>query len=624
MNQFRRGCALALCASVAALGGFPTLASATPVVAITEFSSGISGNPGQIVTGPDGNLWFTELNARIGRVTPAGAVQEFSAGITAGANPADITAGSDGALWFTEATHPKIGRITIGGVVTEYGGISGNPYSIAAGPDGALWFTEDTVGGKIGRITTSGAVTEFPAPLATGSTSIVAGSDGNLWYAGSDGIVRMTTTGVSTDFNTGIGAANAPTRVTLGPDGNVWFTESSGHIGRVTPRGVLTIYTAGLSAGSEPLGIFARSDGALWFTERAGNRIGRIATSGIITEYSAGISAGAGPQEITIGPNNDLWFTESQGMRVARGVVSGGLVTGPTTTPEIRLSGPDRMGTAVAVSHVEYPTAGSAHGVVLADALNFTDALAGAPLAVALNGPMLLTGPASLNSVTEAEIKRVLPVGEVVTLLGGTAAISNAVAVRLRTDGYVVQRDAGANRFSTAVAIADLIGTPSCVFLADGISFADALSAGAAAVHVGGVVLLTDGSILPAATSGYLAAHPGRPVYAVGGVAALASPKSTPVVGSDRYATSVAVASRFFAVPTSAGLVDGFAFPDALAGDVETGSHNGPILLVAPTVLPPSVQAYLTAASKVATLDVYGGVNAVAEAVAVAAANATG
>src|ERR1019366_3520028 len=52
----------------------------------------------------------------------------------------------------------NIGRITTSGSVTEYPVAAPNS-SITTGPDGALWFTEFG-GNKIGRITIGGAVTE--------------------------------------------------------------------------------------------------------------------------------------------------------------------------------------------------------------------------------------------------------------------------------------------------------------------------------------------------------------------------------------------------------------------------------------------------------------------------------
>ena len=84
---------------------------------MTEFSAGISpgANLTGITTGPDGNLWFSELSGdRVGRITPSGAVTEYSAGITNGAGPEGITAGPDGAMWFTERFIDGIGRITTG------------------------------------------------------------------------------------------------------------------------------------------------------------------------------------------------------------------------------------------------------------------------------------------------------------------------------------------------------------------------------------------------------------------------------------------------------------------------------------------------------------------------------
>src|SRR5882757_2016183 len=70
---------------------------------ITEFRLPTADStPEGITAGPDGNLWFAEQAGRIGRITPAGVVTEFSNGITADSRPFAITAGPDGNLWFTE------------------------------------------------------------------------------------------------------------------------------------------------------------------------------------------------------------------------------------------------------------------------------------------------------------------------------------------------------------------------------------------------------------------------------------------------------------------------------------------------------------------------------------------
>jgi probable HAF family extracellular repeat protein len=279
-----------------------------------------------------------------------------------------------------------------------------------------------------------------------------------------------------------------------------------------------------------------------------------------------------------------------------------------------RIAGPDRITTAVAVSEDSYP-AGGAGAVVLATATNYPDALVGAPLAAAKNAPLLLTQGATLPAATFAEIKRLLPAGGTVYLLGGTAVVPATIATELSTAGYQVIRYSGATRYATAVAVAGALGNPSTVLLASGTNFPDALAAGPAAAHVHGVVLLTDSTTTPAATAAYLSSS-AHTVYAIGGPAAAADPKATPLAGSDRYATAAAVAVQFFPSPTFVGIATGLAFPDALSGGAQLGHLGGPLLLTATDNVPSATSTYRasTRASVVST-HVYGGTSAIDDSV---------
>jgi putative cell wall-binding protein len=82
--------------------------------------------------------------------------------------------------------------------------------------------------------------------------------------------------------------------------------------------------------------------------------------------------------------------------------------------PVTRLAGGDRVATAIAISQNTFPAAGSAKAVVLTAAYAFPDALAGAPLAAAKDGPVLLTDPGLLTRATLTEIERVAPTGSTV------------------------------------------------------------------------------------------------------------------------------------------------------------------------------------------------------------------
>jgi hypothetical protein len=245
-----------------------------------------------------------------------------------------------------------------------------------------------------------------------------------------------------------------------------------------------------------------------------------------------------------------------------------------------RLAGANRDATAEAVSRAEFPTAGSAKTVVVASDADFPDALAGGPLAAANGGPLLITPPGGLPSDVTAEIRRVLPTGGKVYVLGGPQAVSATVDGQLQSGGYQETRLQGSDRYGTATAIAGAMGSPSTVLEVTGIGFADALAAGPAAASTNGAILLTNGSVQAPATAAYLGAHPGTR-YAVGGPAAQADPSATPIAGPDRYATALAVAGSFFTAPTTLGFAVGTGFADALSGGAALGK-TGPLLLVPP------------------------------------------
>ena len=254
--------------------------------------------------------------------------------LPAGGNPSGITAGPDGNVWFTvtDSQHfnGSIGRITPGGVLTQFPLLYPAPSFIVTGPDGNLWFTQDdgcdNGFSSIGRITPAGVMTAFPQPFCRSLGDIAVGSDGNLWFTWNSynppfaaGISRMTLAAVVTEFP----LPNYSGGIAAGPDGAIWFTEGNplgnpsgpnavDRIGRITTGGVISEFA--LPAGSAPAGIVTGPDGNLWFTETSGNKIGRITPLGTVTEFPVP-TAGSRPLYITSGPDGNLWFTEETGNR---------------------------------------------------------------------------------------------------------------------------------------------------------------------------------------------------------------------------------------------------------------------------------------------------------------------
>lgn len=270
-------------------------------------------------------------------------------------------------------------------------------------------------------------------------------------------------------------------------------------------------------------------------------------------------------------------------------------VVTPAADPVWRLAGDDRMMTAVALSRDSYPS-GGAGAVVLSRSDSYADALAGTPLAVARNAPLLLTGQSGLDSRTRTEVQRVLGPGRTVHLLGGTFAIGLEVERELVGLGYVVVRYTGEDRFATAVAVADRgLGNPTTLLLATGTDFRDALVAGAAASTAGAAVLLTGGTSMHPATAAYVATRPTARRYAVGGPAVSADPTARPIAGADYVETSRKVAEAFFTAPTTVAVATVANFPDALGGGAHIGRKRAPLVLTDPHSLSPTIGAYLSA-----------------------------
>ena len=276
--------------------------------------------------------------------------------------------------------------------------------------------------------------------------------------------------------------------------------------------------------------------------------------------------------------------------------------TVPLNTNVIRLSGRDRIETAIEVSRRRV----SADRVVIATTRTFADALVGGPLAANVSGPVLLTGPDGLDPRVAAELQRLGATRAIV--LGGPAALSPAVEDALGRLGVASLRIAGADRYETAAMVADAIGPSDTVLVASGTRFPDALSAGA----LGLPVLLTDRDVLPEASRLRLA---DRNVVVVGGAAAVAPgvvPETLRLAGDDRYATSAAVADWGTAegryLDDGVVVTRGDDYADALVG----GPLRLPLLLVGRDSLDasPATRDWLVAHAPIDPAVVLGGSSA--------------
>ncbi|MFC5290744.1 cell wall-binding repeat-containing protein [Actinokineospora guangxiensis] len=326
----------------------------------------------------------------------------------------------------------------------------------------------------------------------------------------------------------------------------------------------------------------------------------------------------------------------------------------------LRYPGSDRYQTAMCVSATTWADHGAdekpefkAAAVVLARGDEFPDALAGGPLAAHLGAPLLLTTPTTLRPEVRLELQRVLATGRTVYLLGGTGSLSAGVESQVRALGYQTKRLAGANRFDTAIKVAEELPATSKFFVTTGMDFPDALAAGnaAAMLNRGGetwALMFTNNGTMPAATSAFIrqrrAQFGGQGSLVTTGLADRAAASAFGAanlthrfVGRNRYETATLIAAEYFVaedgslIGEGVGLSAGNTFPDALAGTAKLALYGEPLLLTGPS-LPAETRQFLQGvAGKVpgedgdpatATVDVFGGTGVVSDAVTQAAVRA--
>jgi putative cell wall-binding protein len=468
-----------------------------------------------------------------------------------------------------------------------------------------------------------------PVAVATdgaGTTYVAERFGGRIRRIAPDGTIRSVV-GAYSLACTGPTFPRSPVQGTVdglavSPDGTLWAT-TPGCLYEIRTDGVVRCVEDLRGGPGRPAGgVAALADGSVVFSDPLAHQVRRRAADGTVSVVAGSGRPGCGadgapaatsplglPGPLTVAQDGTLVVYDAacHALRTVGG------------TPEravTRLSGPDRLVTGVEIARAAYAP-GTARAAVLARSDAFADALAGAPLAAHVDGPLLLTARTGLSAWTESQLRAALPAGAAVHVLGGTGAVSPAVDARLRVLGFRVVRHAGADRYATAAAIArDGIGTPTATFVTTGLSFPDALSASAAAASTGGAVLLTAGAAVPAATAAHLSAHPTPTTYAVGGPAVLAAPDAVALAGDDRYATSAAVAARLFPAPPAVALATGTAFADALTGAAAAATEGAPLLLTPPTSLSASARGYLDERATAATpVLVYGGRAAVSDAV---------
>jgi virginiamycin B lyase len=299
--------------------------AAAPIGALKQYKVPTANSqPRAITDGSDGNRWFTESDeqvnfAKIARITPAGAITEFTPDPADGCSSCgilDIAQGPGGILYITNnsrnlmrfnlATLDFESPVVVPSAIDTLGNLVANATDV--------WITDFNANNIWRYNISSETSTQFPVPV-TPSDVAVDGA-GDVWFtAPNDQSVNRLdpATGDVTRFEAPAGLA--PFLVTVATDDQIWFTSRFGTqgVGRFNPT--TEQFTTFLTPGTGPQGITAGPNGSIWFTQILKDNIARIDSSDTITEGK--VVKGSDPFAVVVAPNGDPWYTMHAANKIA-------------------------------------------------------------------------------------------------------------------------------------------------------------------------------------------------------------------------------------------------------------------------------------------------------------------
>ncbi|OJU80565.1 MAG: hypothetical protein BGO11_07550 [Solirubrobacterales bacterium 70-9] len=292
-------------------------------VTIAEFAADPDSKlsfPVNITSGPEGNLWWTDIGAHpgIARMTPDG---EYLPRLADPNKPVDVVVSASG--WASWVSQNGTGERAPGGTVSIHPSKFVGSSIILTPDEGLRW------GGHGPNVTSVcrplqdsdhfGGLELCLSKEWIGRVSGMAASgDGVIWASVEDrDLVLQMNLGLSDEKLIELPVGSRPTGIAVGPEGNAWVAMwGAGAIDRLTPAGARTRFP--LPAGSRPNDIVLGPDGAFWITESGTGKIGRIDTAGTLTDEYPVPSGEIGQVGITVGPDAAIWYADPEAGLVGR------------------------------------------------------------------------------------------------------------------------------------------------------------------------------------------------------------------------------------------------------------------------------------------------------------------
>ncbi len=256
-------------------------------------------SPTGIDVGPDGHIWFTEINAdKIGRLDPSNAEPGTAKGIVEydlpekNSRPNDLIVARDGTVWFSEMQGNRIGRLDpTTGEIREYPVPTpgSEPHNLAEADDGAIWFLEFETN-KVARLDPgTGDIVEYPVNEGHPHDLVLRGD--RVWYS---------------------------------QGGKFWAQIFFSKLGALDPESGKVVQEIPISPEKAvPHGMDQGADGTIWFTQLFANKIAKLDFSGgnppDVVEYRVPGERSKGPHDLIVDDDRGwVWMTLNRADSIGR------------------------------------------------------------------------------------------------------------------------------------------------------------------------------------------------------------------------------------------------------------------------------------------------------------------
>ncbi|MEK5337667.1 cell wall-binding repeat-containing protein [Bacillus sp. FSL M8-0166] len=255
-----------------------------------------------------------------------------------------------------------------------------------------------------------------------------------------------------------------------------------------------------------------------------------------------------------------------------------------------------------------------APAVVLVGGDAYADALSAVPYAYQQGAPVLLTNAGSLSGAAKTGLQQLKT--KRVTILGGTASISEKVVKQLKAMNLSVSRIQGKNRYELAANVAKQMKSASAAVVVNGSAYADAVAIAPYAAKQGYPILLTDAKGLRQETANLLKNKAVKRTIVIGGEASVNKttfqklPSPVRITGANRYEVAAQIAKTYPMKTSQTFMSHGYAYADAAAA-ASIAAKQGQTLLLTDAQTVPNPIRKVIGANQMSAFSVVGGTSTI-------------